>query len=83
MLIDYENVYWSLKNTYGFCLEPGMLVDGVRNLVGRKGHIVLMLAYADFDHPDFKGRTDDKQRPQTVCRLIFVRRGHSLRTVGT
>ncbi|MBT9176966.1 MAG: hypothetical protein DDT20_01292 [Firmicutes bacterium] len=71
MLIDYENVYWSLKNTYGFSLEPGMLVDGVRNLVGRKGHVVLMLAYADFDHPDFKGLQTELQRRSVEPRHVY------------
>ncbi len=71
VLIDYENVYWSLKNTYGFSLEPGTLVDGVRNLVQRQGHVVLMLAYADFDHPDFKGLQTELQRRSVEPRHVY------------
>ncbi|MBT9135378.1 MAG: hypothetical protein DDT34_00429 [Firmicutes bacterium] len=29
MFIDYENVYWSTKNSYGFTPETGRLVDGL------------------------------------------------------
>jgi hypothetical protein len=71
VLIDYENVYWSLKNNYGFSLEPGMLVDGVRNLIGRQGHVVLMLAYADFDHPEFKGLQTELQRRSVEPRHVY------------
>jgi hypothetical protein len=71
VLIDYENVYWSLKNNYGFSLEPGMLVDGVRNLIGRQGHVVLMLAYADFDHSEFKGLQTELQRRSVEPRHVY------------
>jgi len=71
VLIDYENVHWSLKNTYGFCLEPSRLVDGIRSLAHRNGHVVLMLAYADFDHPEFKGLQTELQRRSVEPRHVY------------
>lgn len=71
VLIDYENVHWSIKNTYGFSPEPGKFVDGIRSLAQRSGDVVLMLAYADFDHMEFKGLQTELQRRSVEPRHVY------------
>ncbi|NLW16196.1 MAG: NYN domain-containing protein, partial [Firmicutes bacterium] len=55
LFIDYENVYWSLKNNYGLVSQPGYLIDLIKREAQKEGQVVLALAYADFDQPEFKG----------------------------
>ena len=71
VLIDYENVHWSLKNCYGKAPDPGRLVDGVRNVAQSMGMTVLLLAYADFDHIEFKGLQTDLQRRSVEPRHVY------------
>jgi len=71
VLIDYENVHWSIKNTYGFSPEPGRLVEGLRSQAQRHGDVVLMLAYADFDHAEFKGLQTELQRKSVEPRHVY------------
>lgn len=71
VLIDYENVHWSIKNTYGFSPEPGKLVEGLRSQAQQYGDVVLMLAYADFDHAEFKGLQTELQRRSVEPRHVY------------
>jgi len=71
VLIDYENVHWSIKNNYGFSPEPGKLVEGLRSQAMQAGDVVLMLAYADFDHVEFKGLQTELQRRSVEPRHVY------------
>lgn len=71
VLIDYENVHWSIKNNYGFSPEPGRLVEGLRSRTQQYGDAVLMLAYADFDHAEFKGLQTELQRRSVEPRHVY------------
>lgn len=71
VLIDYENVHWSVKNTYGFSPEPGKLVDGLRMQAQQYGDVVLLMAYADFDHAEFKGLQTELQRRSVEPRHVY------------
>jgi len=71
IFIDYENVYWSTKNSYGFTPETGKLVEGIRQHAGRHGEVVMMLAYADFDHVEFKGLQTELQRRSVEPRHVY------------
>jgi hypothetical protein len=71
VLIDYENVHWSLKNCYGRAPEPGRLVESIRALAQSRGAVTLLLAYADFDHIEFKGLQTDLQRRSVEPRHVY------------
>ncbi|HHW99282.1 MAG TPA: NYN domain-containing protein [Firmicutes bacterium] len=71
LFIDYENVYWSLKNNYTLVFQPGRLIDLIKQEAQKEGQVVLALAYADFDQPEFKGLQTDLQRRSVEPRHVF------------
>ncbi|NLY53733.1 MAG: NYN domain-containing protein [Firmicutes bacterium] len=71
VLIDYENVYWSMKNNYMLVPQPGRLIELIKQEAQKEGQVVLMLAYADFDQPEFKGLQTDLQRRSVEPRHVF------------
>lgn len=71
LFIDYENVYWSLKNSYACVPQPGHLVDIIKQEAQKEGQLVLMLAYADFDQTEFKGLQTELQRRSVEPRHVF------------
>ncbi len=71
LFIDYENVYWSLKNNYTLVFQPGCLIDLIKQEAQKEGQVVLALAYADFDQPEFKGLQTDLQRRSVEPRHVF------------
>lgn len=71
LFIDYENVYWSLKNNYTLVFQPGHLIDLIKQEAQKEGQVVLALAYADFDQPEFKGLQTDLQRRSVEPRHVF------------
>ena len=71
ILIDYENVHWSIKNCYGRAPEPGRLVDGIKTLAQGLGSPVMAMAYADFDHLEFKGLQTELQRRSIEPRHVY------------
>lgn len=71
LFIDYENVYWSMKNNYTLIFQPGNLIDLIKQEAQKEGQVVLALAYADFDQPEFKGLQTDLQRRSVEPRHVF------------
>lgn len=71
LFIDYENVYWSLKNNYTLVFQPGHLIDLIKQEAQKEGQVVLALAYADFDQAEFKGLQTDLQRRSVEPRHVF------------
>lgn len=71
LFVDYENVYWSLKNNYTLIIQPGRLIDLIKQEAQREGQVVLASAYADFDQPEFKGLQTDLQRRSVEPRHVF------------
>lgn len=71
LFIDYENVYWSMKNNYLLNPHAGSLIDAIKQAAQKEGQVVLSLAYADFDQPEFKGLQTDLQRRSVEPRHVF------------
>jgi uncharacterized LabA/DUF88 family protein len=71
LFIDYENVYWSMKNNYSLIPQAGRLIDLVKQQAQEEGQVVLSLAYADFDQPEFKGLQTELQRRSVEPRHVF------------
>lgn len=71
LFIDYENVYWSMKNNYMLVPQAGRLVDLVKQEATKEGQVVMALAYADFDQPEFKGLQTELQRRSVEPRHVF------------
>ncbi len=71
VFIDYENVYWSMKNNYMLVPQAGRLVDLVKQEAGKEGQVVMALAYADFDQAEFKGLQTELQRKSVEPRHVF------------
>lgn len=55
LLIDYENIHWSLKNLYGCGVPLDDLAHGLRAVAAEHGTLCLAYAFADFDHEEFHG----------------------------
>lgn len=71
LFIDYENIYWSLKNNYSLTPQSCRIIDVIRQEAQKEGQVVLSLAYADFDQPEFKGLQTDLQRRSVEPRHVF------------
>lgn len=55
ILIDYENLHWSMKNYYGCSLPLDDLTRGLRGVAAEHGTLCLAYAFADFDTEEFHG----------------------------
>jgi uncharacterized LabA/DUF88 family protein len=74
VFMDYENIYWSMKQQYGMVPNPDRLIGSLRDLVNQKhdgGPVCLMQAYADFDHEEFRGQLSNLQRRSVEPRHVF------------
>lgn len=74
VFMDYENIYWSMRQQYGSGPDVERLITSVRDLVESKhggGPVCLMQAYADFDHEEFRGLLSDLQRRSVEPRHVF------------
>lgn len=73
VFMDYENIYWSMKQQYGMLPNVDRLIASLRELVGQRheGPVCLMHAYADFDHEDFHGLLSELQRRNVEPRHVF------------
>lgn len=71
LFIDYENVYWSMKNNYMLVPQAGRLVDLVKQEANKQGQVVMAMAYADFDQQEFKGLQTELQRRSVEPRHVF------------
>ncbi|MGE5675732.1 MAG: NYN domain-containing protein [Mycobacterium leprae] len=74
IFMDYENIYWSMKQQYGTTPDTEKLISSLRELGEQKhdgGPVCLMQAYADFDHEEFRGLLSDLQRRSVEPRHVF------------
>jgi len=71
ILIDYENIHWSMKENYGLLPSTERLIESLRQVGGQYGSVVLMQAYADFDNRDFYGLQSELQRRGVETRHVF------------
>lgn len=72
IFMDYENIYWSMKQQYGVAPDLDRLITGLREMGERAGgQVCLMHAYADFDHEEFRGLMSDLQRRSVEPRHVF------------
>ncbi len=74
VFMDYENIYWSMKQQYGTSPDVVKLISSLRELGEQKhggGPVCLMQAYADFDHEEFRGLLSDLQRRSVEPRHVF------------
>ncbi|MCL6451588.1 MAG: NYN domain-containing protein, partial [Acetobacteraceae bacterium] len=71
ILIDYENIHWSLKENYGLVLPLERLIDALRQVGSGIGGVVLTQAYADFDNREFQGLQSELQRRGVETRHVF------------
>lgn len=74
VFLDYENIYWSMKQQYGMAPDVDRLITGLRELGEQKhegGPVCLMQAYADFDHDEFRGLLSELQRRSVEPRHVF------------
>jgi len=70
--MDYENIYWSMKQQYGVAPDLDRLITSLREMGERQnGQVCLMHAYADFDHEEFRGLMSDLQRRSVEPRHVF------------
>lgn len=74
IFMDYENIYWSMKQQYGTTPDLDKLISSLREMGEQKhdgGPVCLMQAYADFDHEEFHGLMSDLQRRSVEPRHVF------------
>lgn len=74
IFMDYENIYWSMKQQYGSTPDTDKLIHSLRDLGEQKhegGPVCLMQAYADFDHEEFRGLLSELQRRSVEPRHVF------------
>jgi uncharacterized LabA/DUF88 family protein len=71
LLIDYENVHWSMVREYHLEPELSKLLESLKKEAGKYGQITMILAYADFDHDDFRGLQSQFQRNNVETRHVF------------
>ena len=72
IFMDYENIYWSMKQQYGVAPDLDRLITSLREMGERQnGQVCLMHAYADFDHEEFRGLMSDLQRRSVEPRHVF------------
>jgi hypothetical protein len=55
LLIDYENVHWSMVREYHLEPELSKFLESLKSEAGKYGQLTIVIAYADFDHDDFRG----------------------------
>jgi len=78
ILLDYENVYWRMKDQYNAVPDPVKLVEGLRQLP-QESDVLLFFAYADFDNPEFRGLQSELQRRGVEPRHVFSKHSDDLR----
>lgn len=71
ILIDYENIHWSMRENYGLVPNTEKLIETLRQMGGTEGNVVMMQAYADFDNRDFLGLQSELQRRGVETRHVF------------
>lgn len=71
MLIDYENVHWSMVREYHLEPEISNLINSLKKEAEKYGQVTITIAYADFDNEDFHGLQTQFQRNNVETRHVF------------
>lgn len=74
IFMDYENIYWSMRQQYGTTPDLEKLIHSLRELGEQKhpgGRVFQMQAYADFDHEEFRGLLSELQRRSVEPHHVF------------
>ena len=71
LMIDYENVHWSMVREYHLEPEISNLLDSLRKEAGKYGQVTMTIAYADFANDDFRGLHSQFQRNNVDTRHVF------------
>jgi uncharacterized LabA/DUF88 family protein len=71
LLIDYENVHWSMVREYHLEPELSKFLESLKKEAGKYGQLTMIIAYADFDHDDFRGLQSQFQRNNVETRHVF------------
>lgn len=71
LMIDYENVHWSMVREYHLEPEISNLLESLKKEAEKYGQVTITLAYADFDNDDFRGLQSQFQRNNVETRHVF------------
>ncbi len=71
VLIDYENVHWSMKRYYSAVPRPAHLLARIKTTAEALGTVTVAQAYADFDNDEFRGLPSEIQRISVEPRHVF------------
>ncbi|MGH2639401.1 MAG: NYN domain-containing protein [Rhabdochlamydiaceae bacterium] len=71
LMIDYENVHWSMVREYHLEPEVSNLINSLKKEAGKYGQVTITIAYADFDNEDFHGLQSQFQRSNVETRHVF------------
>jgi uncharacterized LabA/DUF88 family protein len=71
LMIDYENVHWSMVREYHLEPEISNLMESLKREASKYGQLTMTLAYADFDNEDFHGLQSQFQRNNVETRHVF------------
>lgn len=71
LLVDYENIFWSMVNEYGAQPSPRRLIESLSQVAEQFGSVNLKIAYADFDHQRLAGVQSELQRNGVDTRHVF------------
>jgi uncharacterized LabA/DUF88 family protein len=71
LMIDYENVHWSMVREYHLEPEISNLLQSLKKDAEKYGQVTLTIAYADFDNEDFHGLQTQFQRNNVETRHVF------------
>lgn len=77
VLIDYENIHWSMRRNFKVKPEPVRLVDLVIGLVHERfpNTVKNLRAYADFDLDELRGLQTALQRKMVETRHVYGKTG--------
>jgi uncharacterized LabA/DUF88 family protein len=71
LLIDYENVHWSMTHEYHLEPEISKFIESLRKEAAKYGQLTMSVVYADFDNADFRGLQSQFQRNNIETRHVF------------
>lgn len=71
LLIDYENVHWSMVREYHLEPELSNLLESLKKEAEKYGQVTMTVAYGDFDNDEFRGLQSQFQRNNVETRHVF------------
>jgi len=71
LLIDYENVHWTMVREYHLEPEISRLLEALKGEAEKYGQLTMTISYADFDNEDFRGLQSQFQRNNVETRHVF------------